>query len=237
MILRKKRSFLTVRLLAGALIIEASHAGPVEINQIERAFNSEMTGQLQNLAETLQGYDAFIAHYRLATKYFYNNQQSQSKEVLSHLIDVLQKHVEANPVDAESIALLANVYGFTVSAEPAKAVTYGPRAKALIKKAYELDPNSPSILLFKATIAYNTPTMFGGSKVKAHNTLKQALPLYQAGKNSVRYWGHDDATILMGLTFLEQGNVIQARKYWQQALSLSPDNRWATFLLSQHPSL
>ncbi len=237
MALRKKHSFLTVGLLIGSLFVQASQAGPAEIHQIERAFNSDTADRLSALTETLQGYDAFIANYRLSTKYFYSNQRSQAADVLSHLIEILQQHTDANPNDAESTALLANVYGFAINAEPAKAVVYGPRSSALMKKAYAMEPNNPMVLLCKATIEYHTPTMFGGSKVKAQSTLQKALSFYQSHKHSPRYWGHDDATILMGLTFLEQGDVMQARKYWQQAVSLAPDNRWATFLLNQHPSL
>lgn len=215
-------------------------AGQDELNRIEQAFNAPDTSVLANLTADLKSqpstpaFDVFIAHYRLAVKYQYSSQPAKAKTVVVDLVPKLAAYVAANPSDAGAKALLANVYGFATALLPEKAMEYGPLSQSVLQQALTLSPDNARVLLFKATLEFNTPTQFGGSKVKAQHTLEQAITAYEQDTESDRYWGHADAMILMGLTHLETGDNTTARDYWQQALALQPDNSWAQFLLNQH---
>ena len=209
-------------------------AGKEELNAVEQAFNAQTPTELIHLAETLDGFDGFIANYRLVIKHQYSNEVDKAKSVAQALVPELEAYIETNPTDAEALALLANVYGYTISLLPEKAMEYGPLSQSTIQNALELAPENARVLLFKGSLEYSTPTMFGGSKVKARETLTAAISTYENDVASERYWGHADAIILLGLTYLEEGKLDLARNYWQQALVVQPSNGWAHFLLAQH---
>lgn len=209
-------------------------AGIAELNAVEQAFNAPTPAALIQLADVFDGFDGFVANYRLAIKYQYSNEVEKAKSVAQALVPALETYSEANPSDAEALALLANIYGYTISLLPEKAMAYGPLSQQVMKKAIALDPENARVLFFKGSLEYSTPTMFGGSKVKARESLITAISAYENDVASERYWGHADAIILLGLTYLEEGKLNQAREHWQQALAVQPDNGWAHFLLTQH---
>ncbi len=224
-------------IMCTSLFHPVSQADSIQLAAIDEAFNTQNTSQLEAFSQSLHGFDQFIAQYRLASALLISQKTGDAKIELNRLVTTLEAYTAQTPSDAEAMALLANVYGFSIGVDSAKAATYGPRAQTTMQQALSLAPNNALVLFFKATLDYNTPTMFGGSKVKAQAVLAKSLAAYPETEESDRYWGHADALVLMGLTHLEQGNKKAAQQYWQQALTLTPNHAWANYLIAQHISL
>jgi len=173
------RSAVSILLLTQALgYVSSSYAGADNLAAIERAFNTKDNRYLQVLIKQSSGFDSFIAQYRLAMSYQIKQDIDNSKKVLEQLLNSLVPYTENNPADMEAKALLANVYGLSIALNPSKAESYGPLSFSLIEQALKQAPHKPIVLFFKASLSYYTPTMYGGSKVKAHATLKKALNAY-----------------------------------------------------------
>lgn len=224
----------TIAFITASLLCTATLANQADLDAIERAYYSDNVPALKQLAEATRGYDHFVASYRLALKYSFSNQEEAAKSQLASLIEELETHTQANPSDADSLALLANVYGYSIGLNPFKAMTYGPRSHDRIDTARTIAEDNPRVLMFQGILDYNTPAMFGGSKEAAKVAFTEALDAFEKDQGSDRYWGHSETSVWLGLTYLEQGDLAMARHCWQQALTLNPDNSWATHLLESN---
>ena len=205
-----------------------------DIDAIEDAFNRGDSEKMQQLITSTEGYEHFLANYRQALQQSFHQQQKEAQSTLEDLIEKMETHTTTHPDDAESLALLANVYGYSIGLNPLKAMSYGPRSHDRIRAALAINNESPRVLMFEGIIAYNTPAMFGGSKQKAKAAFDQALAVFPADKDSGMHWGYSDTQVWLGLTHLELDNIDMARHYWQQALATNSQNNWAKHLLESN---
>lgn len=215
-------------------IMNTCFAGQLEIDAIEQSFNTGNTQVLTELGKSTVGYDNFLARYRLGLHYSLTDKRDEAITTLEQLITDMEPSIDAFPEDAESLALLASVYGFTVSLDPGKAISYGPRSHEHIHAAVALNKNSPRVQLFKGIIEYNTPPMFGGDTESAQKSFLEALNHFPEDINSGKHWGHSEAFTWLGLTYLQRGDTDTAVTYWERALTVTPDYGWAKKLLADH---
>lgn len=225
-------SFILIIVLCNS--IHLAHANSEQLEAVEAAFNSQNIADLRELAEELSGFDGFIAQYRLATQHQLDRQPELAKAVVKKLIDSLEAYIASYPEEADPKALLANAYGYAIFLDSSFAAEYGPESHKLMAQALAAAPNSPLVLYLKGNLDYNTPTMYGGSKVKAKKSLTKAIAAYQRAEDAERSWGYADALVLMGLTELEQGDLSAARGFWMQALEITQGHAWASYLLELH---
>lgn len=211
-----------------------SFAGQAEIDAIEHSFNTGNTQLLTELSESTVRYENFLARYRLGLHFSLTDKRDNALTTLEQLIPDMESHIDAFPEDADTLALLANVYGFTISLVPAKAVTYGPRSHKYIQGAVTLSKTNPRVQLFKGIIDYNTPPAFGGDRERAQKSFQEAINRFPGDIESGKHWGHSEALTWLGLTYLQLGDSQSAQEYWQQALTITPDYGWAKKLLNDH---
>ncbi|MDO3388693.1 tetratricopeptide repeat protein [Gilvimarinus sp. SDUM040013] len=221
-------------ILTTALIANVSWSAQSDIDAIEDAYLGGQPAALVNLIDSTQGYDRFLAKYRLGMMYSFSQQSDQAKATFASLISGLEEHLVANPNDSEALVLLAYTCGYSITLDPAKATSYGQKSYQALAKAETLAPNNPRVYLVKGILQYNTPAAYGGSKDIAKQALEQALALYPNDVNSGYYWGHDEANIWLGLTLLELGDKTSALTHFQAAATLEPNNGWAKYLLSSN---
>ncbi|WP_045855638.1 tetratricopeptide repeat protein [Teredinibacter purpureus] len=221
---------------ASVFLACTSHADQSNIDAIEHAFHTQDAAQLEQLANDISGYDQFVARYRLVLKYQFEKQPTLATSTLNGLIDDIASHCESHPEDAEAQALLGNLYGYSISLNPSKAMVYGPRAHDHITLAEMLDKENPRVQMFKGIMDFNKPAMFGGSKTAARDALIRAVAAFPSDRQSGNHWGYSDAHIWLGLCYLELGDTGSARKHWGKALDINPDGGWASMLLNSHPA-
>lgn len=209
-------------------------AGQEDIDAIESAYQNAQADALTALIHKNQGYEQLLAEYRLGMVYSFSQQAEIAKNTFDHLIAKLESHLEKSPDDAEALALLANVYGYSITLEPGKAASYGQKSYDALAKAEALAPASPRVNMIKGIIEFNTPVAYGGSKENARQSLTKAVNNYQDDVNSGLYWGHAEAHIWLGLTLMEQGDKNAALEHFQTATELEPNNHWAQHLLSSN---
>ncbi|UTF60130.1 tetratricopeptide repeat protein [Gilvimarinus sp. DA14] len=209
-------------------------AGQADIDAIENAYQKAQTDTLASLVDETRGYDQLLAEYRLGMLYSFSQQAERAKHTFNNLIEKLESHLAEHPDDAEALALLANVHGYTITLEPGKAASYGQKSYDALAKAQALAPASPRVNMIKGIIEFNTPVAYGGSKENARQSLTKAVKYYQDDVNSGIYWGHAEAHIWLGLTLMEQGDKNEALEHFQTATELEPNNSWAQHLLSSN---
>ena len=86
------------------------------------------------------------------------------KEAAEHLEEATRKDItreDAKTIAAEVYALLSSVYGRQISLSGIKGMFLGPKSGNLLKKAEQLAPDNPRVVLSAAIGAFNTPKMWG----------------------------------------------------------------------------
>ncbi|WP_075186484.1 tetratricopeptide repeat protein [Teredinibacter haidensis] len=228
---------LNTRLFTAAILLftHTAIATQSDIDAIEQAFYSNKIGQLREISNSTQGYEHFLASYRLALKYSFTQDEKKAKQTLDKLIQEMESHFKSHPKDEESLALLANIYGYSIGLNPFMGMTYGPKSHNRIDAALSIDKENPRVLMFKGILDYNTPAMFGGSKESAKTAFTLALDAFSRDHNSGKHWGFSETHVWLGLTYLELGDKQMARYYWEKALAVNPENDWASTLLDTNP--
>jgi len=210
-----------------ALFSQTAHAN--DIPAIDSASNAMNLTALQGLSQQTQGYENAYTNYRLAITANILGQQPLAKSALSEAQLTLEELSE----EAETLALLASVYGMQIGIDNSRGASLGPKLSQALTQAEALSPDNPRVALVKAISAFNTPVTFGGSMKKAIDLSSKAIALYSEPCDEV-CWGHAEAYTWRGLAKQNSGDTQGALADWQSAIEIQPDYSWANFLLKQN---
>lgn len=164
----------------------------------------------QQLIEALNlGYQPETIYYILGNQYMKTERWQESEEMFLESLRIDPNFAEAHA----SYALLMSMTG------------HKKKAKLLIKKAYELNPESPSVLRLKYLLSTNNSD--------------QVLALEQyinSAESEVAKSMH------LGLEATYRGNIKEAREHFRQAYLLNPEDQnvlelLEDFELASHPLL
>ncbi|HVL69304.1 MAG TPA: tetratricopeptide repeat protein [Vicinamibacterales bacterium] len=153
--------------------------------------------------------------------------------LLDDAVEHLRVALKKNDRFAEAHALLGGVYGLQIGASPWKGITLGPRASSAIGRAAELEPDNPRVLLQQGISAFHSPAMFGGGPAKAEAHLRRSLERFEqepAGR-AWPNWGRVDAHAWLGQVLQKRGDLAGARRHFDAALALAPENGWVRYVL------
>jgi tetratricopeptide (TPR) repeat protein len=149
-------------------------------------------------------------------------------------IESLRSATEKNGKFAEAYALLASCYGQKIRFYPLAGIILGPKSGSALSTALALEPENPRVVLLNAMSTYFTPALFGGSKEEGLQGFRKATALFDRWKSADSLqpdWGYDEAYIWIGIANLEQKEPMSARKAFQRALEINPNNGWAKYVL------
>ena len=187
-------------------------------------------------AESWGHYYIALADYRIADYLLAAGEENKgaASEHLKATVEHLQKATEIDPQAAEAYSLLSSAYGRQIGLNPIKGMTLGRRAEQALKKAVQLAPDNPRVVLCTAVRDFNTPGMFGGSKEKGLQGFQRAAELFAREEPSdpIRpVWGHSRTYAWLGLAYQDRGELALARAAFAKALAINPDFSWVKNVL------
>lgn len=226
------RRVLRPLLLAAALTQPALAA--VDLAAIDAASQQQDVVALQQQTAVAQDdYQFAYAQYRLAVAASVRGDEKLLKPALEAAAERLEQLLKAEPepdLAVEAWALLALTRGMQAGYYPIKGAYYGKLSGDALAKSKALQASNPRVLLASAILAYQTPTLFGGSKKEALTQAEAAVLAFATPCQQI-CWGQAEAYIWRGLAKAEAGDNAGAKADWQQALRLVPDYGWAKKLL------
>jgi hypothetical protein len=157
--------------------------------------------------------------------------KTEAKAAIQSAVEQLRRLVEMTPEDAEAHALFANALiglAFTIpnGFQTVREELFGARRRAL-----ELGPTNPRVVLLDAGMVFNTPAAAGGSQEKGLQRWLQAIDLFEVEAATeppealTPRWGLALAYGWVSQLYLamEPPRMSEARRAATRALSLRPD--------------
>lgn len=205
-----------------------------DLTAIDAAAQQQDLAALQQQTAVAQDdYQFAYAQYRLAVAASVRQDEQLLKPALEAAAARLEQLLQAEPdadLTVEALALLALTRGMQAGYYPIKGAYYGKLSSDALAQSKALQPNNARVLLAGAILAYQTPTLFGGSK-KAALTQAEAAVVAFAKPCQHICWGKAEAYVWRGLAKAEAGDNTGAKADWQEALRQVPDYGWAKKLL------
>ena len=125
-------------------------------------------------------------------------------------------------------AYKAAFYGFKIGLNPLMAPVYGPKSMENVKLSLKEDEKNWFGLVQNANVVYYMPKIFGGSKSKAIDLYIEALnQMEKHPKLILNNWNYLNLIITIGNAYHQTGNEELANKYYQKALQVEPEFKWA----------
>jgi tetratricopeptide (TPR) repeat protein len=156
---------------------------------------------------------------------------TDKKNEAKTLIDTFEKDIEQlaalQEYKAETEAFRIALLGFRMGLNPAKSMTLGPKALKQLEKAVAIGSTNASVWIEKANSEAHMPAFAGGSKVKAAESFREALRLFEAEPSlSACNWRYLNTMVLLGQTLEQTKDYKGAREAYLRALRREPGFQW-----------
>jgi len=156
---------------------------------------------------------------------------TDDKDAARTLTDAFEKDIEllaALPeYKAETEAFRLALLGFRMGLNPARAMTLGPKAVKQLEKAVATDITTPEVWIEKANSEAHMPAFAGGSKVKAAESFREAIRLFEADPEmSECNWRYLNTMVLLGQILEQTEDYRGAREAYLKALRHEPEFKW-----------
>jgi len=153
------------------------------------------------------------------------------KDAARTVVDVFEKDIELLATmpeyKAETEAFRLALLGFRMGLNPARAVTLGPKALKQLEKAVAVGATSAAVWIEKANSEAHMPAFAGGSKIKAAQSFREALRLFETGPSmSECNWRYLNTMVLLGQTLEQTEDYAGAREAYLKALRQEPGFQW-----------
>ncbi|HZS45590.1 MAG TPA: tetratricopeptide repeat protein [Blastocatellia bacterium] len=182
----------------------------------------------QKEADQAKNFDAYL-RLALLHEYLIEALQAKQDDKLIKMtaqagIPIAEKAIKLNPKSSEAHQLLGSMLGELIPYVFGGGMRYGARSSSEIDEAIKLDPKNSDAYVTKAISYLFTPSLFGGSKDKAFETLKKAV---DADPTS------DTPHIWLAQAYLESGRKDDATREIKEALRLNPERGFAKYVQDQ----
>lgn len=213
-----------------------------EIRQtIETAIDSLQPEQLvetdAELAMLAESNDPQIRKYALYYRGYSNYRlhssipgidEDQKEKYLDEAIEMFKKAVEIDPDFAEAQAMLGSCYGQKADGI-FSGMKYGPKSDEAMRKAKELAPDNPRVVMLNAIGTLFKPAMFGGSTEGAIKGFKRAIELFdnwQPPNVFAPRWGDAEVYAWLGQAYAMNEQYEKAREAYHRGLDVKPGYPW-----------
>lgn len=140
----------------------------------------------------------------------------------------LTRALEGRPDDPEALAILAWALSAQAFIEPARWTELSPKVTANRRRAVELGPDNPRVMIMDAGMTFFTPAQFGGSQERGVERWLEALRRFEAEAVADPVepdWGRAEAHGWLANLYLTMTppRHPEARRMADRALELRPD--------------
>ena len=156
-----------------------------------------------------------------------NQDEATFETVADDMEENLEKLLSLNNKDARAHALLAGLYGTTVSFNNWKGMYLGPKGEKQVDQALQTDPKNPFAWAQRGNARLFTPAMFGGDVDEAVTCFEKAAQYHEQQSIDLTYnWRYLNTLAWLGIAYQKTGNASAAVETFQKALNIAPNFRW-----------
>ena len=246
---------LTAGLLACVPAARAADLNWLDIeSRIQYGYFTEDTRSLHNLVEPLgsndsrdrlKSYYAGLLAYRLtllaqaqadqAAVRRNDRSKNEARQTVERCVGALDQALEVQSNFAEALALQSACLGMLADLSTWRAPLAAPKSATQLRKALQIAPKNPRVLLLDAITDYEHTKVPGGDAEHPCIKFKAVAALFDAERadvDQVPGWGAAEAYMWLGRCYLDVGNPNEARDALERALLIAPEFGQARRLLA-----
>lgn len=238
------------------MALASATAAPAETNwldvesRIQYGYFTEDARSLLNLVEPLgegdphdrlKSYYAGLLAYRLsqmgeaqASAARSGHDKSEARQTLERCVSSLDHALQAQSDFADAMALQSACLGLLAEQGALRAPFAAPKSANRLRKALELEPKNPRVLLLDAVDAYahHKPVVAGAQPCEKFKSTAAVFETERADVDRVPGWGAAEAYMWLGRCYLDNGDGNGARDALERSLLIAPEFAQARRLLS-----
>jgi tetratricopeptide (TPR) repeat protein len=200
--------------------------------RIQYGYYTEDRHSLHNLAESLGAPDS---HDRLKSYYvgllaYRLTQLDPSKSEAQRCVRALDQSLHAQSDFADALALQSACLGVLAELGKWRTPFGAPKSATQLRKALDLAPKNPRVLLLDALAAYEHDR--ANLSCDKFKSTAAGFDAERANVDQVPGWGAAEAYMWLGRCYLDKGDVVPARDALERALLIAPEFAQARRLLS-----
>jgi tetratricopeptide (TPR) repeat protein len=253
----------TAGLLTSAPAARAADLNWLDIeSRIQYGYFTEDTRSLRNLVEPLgandshdrlKSYYAGLLAYRLtllaqaqadqaaatgkaaAPVRRSDRSKNEARQTVERCVGALDQALEVQNNFAEALALQSACLGMLADLSTWRAPLAAPKSATQLRKALQIAPKNPRVLLLDAIGDYEHAKGPGGDAEHLCSKFQAVAALFDAERadvDQVPGWGAAEAYMWLGRCYLEIGNPNEARDALERALLIAPEFGQARRLLA-----
>jgi len=224
-------------------------------SRIQYAYYTEDGRTLRNLTESLvpgdqsdrlKSYYAGLLAYRqtlltaveqpaVRDKLLPNGNKGAARQMAERCVTSLDHALELQGNFADALALQSACLARLAETHSLKAQLAGFRSATQMRKALQLAPKNPRVLLLDAVGAYEHSKVLGGEAGDPCGKLKKAIAAFEAERtelDQIPGWGAAEAYVWLARCYLDGEDVTAARDALERALLIAPPFAEARRLLA-----
>lgn len=161
--------------------------------------------------------------------------RNEARQTLARCVGSLDHALEAQSDFADALALQSACLGLLAELSPWRAPLAAPKSASQIRKALQLAPQNPRVLLLDAIGAYEHAQASGAAAAGQCDKFKNTAAVFEterAGVDRIPGWGAAEAYTWLGRCYLDNGDPNTARDALERALLIAPEFAQARRLLT-----
>ena len=201
-------------------------------NLVEPLGSGDSSDRLKSYYAGLLAYRQTLLAEKLPTRK--NDQaKNEARPMVERCVSSLDHALEAQKDFADALALQSACLGLLADQSSWRSPFAAPKSSSELRKALQLAPKNPRVLLIDALNDYEHPKSAGSapSCEKFKNTAA-VFETERANVDQVPGWGAAEAYTWLGRCYLDNGDAVPARDALERALLIAPEFGQAKRLLS-----
>jgi tetratricopeptide (TPR) repeat protein len=156
----------------------------------------------------------------------------ESAKLVDRAIDHVERAVQLNDRVADSHGFMAALCALRLTLGSSPSPTLSARIASELGRAKALDAEGPRVLLLGGVAGVLAPAAAGGIEA-AERLLRRAQELLPGAATGFAWpaWTSADAAVWLGRALQQRGDRAGARKAYEEALRLRPNDQWIARVL------
>ncbi len=179
--------------------------------------------------------DAPSAAGKLPTPGVKTADKNEARKMLERCVDVLDQALAVQSDFADALALQSACLGRLAELSSWRAPLAGPKSVSLLRKALQVAPRNPRVLLLDAVRDFQHTKVAAGDAQHACGKFRNTAEVFEAERaqvDPIPGWGAAEAYTWLGRCYLDSGETVMARDALERALLIAPEFGQARRLLT-----